>query len=85
MCVLLSHYCICILCNEIDKLLTMFIMKQLIYVLSLVIIIPYIFLFISVTFSFQKQVKKKRWIFKNKIFSKSLCIKFFYDRSSMKE
>lgn len=58
MCVLLSHYCICILCNEIDKLLTMFIMKQLIYVLSLVIIIPYIFLFISVTFSFQKQVKK---------------------------
>lgn len=62
MCVLLSHYCICILCNEIDKLLTMFIMKQLIYVLSLVIIIPYIF-FISVTFSFQKQVKKKRWIY----------------------
>lgn len=77
MCVLLSHYCICILCNEIDKLLTMFIMKQLIYVLSLVIIIPYIFLFISVTFSFQKQVKKNDGYLKIKYFQNLRVSNFF--------
>lgn len=57
MCVLLSHYCICILCNESDKALTIFIMKRFIYVLSLLIIIPYIFLFIRYLF-FSKHVKK---------------------------